>query len=65
MINLDWEKLISDPKNLICIEWPNKIAGIMPPHIVIKFEHVESFAKTEDPERSERVRETERKISIA
>ncbi|OHB14869.1 MAG: tRNA (adenosine(37)-N6)-threonylcarbamoyltransferase complex ATPase subunit type 1 TsaE [Candidatus Zambryskibacteria bacterium RIFOXYC1_FULL_39_10] len=50
MLNLDWQEIISDPKNLICIEWPEKIAGIMPPHIVIKFEHVS---------------EAERKISIA
>jgi len=39
MINLCWSEIITDPKNLICIEWPEKIAGIMPPHIVIKFEH--------------------------
>jgi len=50
MIDLGWEEIIADPKNLICIEWPEKISGIMPPHIVIKFDHVS---------------ETERKISIA
>src|SRR3989344_3416497 len=44
------KEIIADPKNLICIEWPEKISGIMPPHIVIKFDHVS---------------ETERKISIA
>ncbi len=50
MLNLGWNEIISDPKNLICIEWPEKIIGIMPTHIMIKFEHVS---------------ETERKISIA
>jgi tRNA threonylcarbamoyladenosine biosynthesis protein TsaE len=50
MLALGWKGIISDPKNIICIEWPEKIAGIMPPHIVIKFEHVS---------------ENERKISIA
>jgi tRNA threonylcarbamoyladenosine biosynthesis protein TsaE len=50
MINLGWQKIISDPKNLICIEWPEIIAKIMPEHIVIKFEHV---------------KENQRKISIA
>ena|SRR3989344_686259 len=50
MIDLGWNEITADPKNLICIEWPEKISGIMPPHIVIKFDHVS---------------ETERKISIA
>lgn len=50
MINLGWREIIADPGNLICIEWPERIAGIMPKHVVIKFEHVS---------------ETKRKISIA
>ncbi|MEK7669520.1 MAG: tRNA (adenosine(37)-N6)-threonylcarbamoyltransferase complex ATPase subunit type 1 TsaE [Patescibacteria group bacterium] len=40
MINLGWQEIIADPKNIIFIEWPERITGIMPPHIVIKFEHV-------------------------
>jgi len=51
MLNLGWQEIITNPKNLICIEWPEKIAGIMPPHIVIKFEHYDE--------------ENQRKISIA
>ena len=39
MINLGWQEIISDPKNLICIEWPERIIGIMPEHIKIFFEH--------------------------
>lgn len=50
MLNLGWEDMINDPKNLICIEWPERILGIMPPHIVLRFEHGE--------------RENERKIKI-
>jgi len=50
MINLGWQEIISDSKNLICIEWPDRIAGIMPKHIMVTFEHV---------------RENERKISFA
>lgn len=50
MINLGWQEIIADPKNLICVEWPERIAKIMPEHIIIKLEHV---------------RENERKISIA
>ena len=51
MLNLGWQEIIADPQNLICIEWPERIAGIMPPHIVIKFEHGEN--------------ENERKIGFA
>lgn len=47
---LGWDKIIADPKNLICIEWPERIASMLPEHIVIKFEHVS---------------ENQRKISIA
>jgi tRNA threonylcarbamoyladenosine biosynthesis protein TsaE len=50
MINLGWSEIIADPKNLICIEWPEKIAGIMPRHTKIFFEHGED--------------ENERKIKI-
>ena len=50
MLNLGWSEIIADPKNLICVEWPERIAGIMPPHIMIRFEHNE--------------RENERKISF-
>ncbi|MEK7635099.1 MAG: tRNA (adenosine(37)-N6)-threonylcarbamoyltransferase complex ATPase subunit type 1 TsaE [Patescibacteria group bacterium] len=39
ILNLGWQEIIADPKNLICVEWPEKIEGIMPSHIVIKFEH--------------------------
>jgi tRNA threonylcarbamoyladenosine biosynthesis protein TsaE len=50
ILNLGWREIISNPKNLICIEWPERIVGIMPSHIMVKFEHVS---------------ENERKISIA
>lgn len=50
MLNLGWQEIITDPKNLICIEWPERIRGLMPPHIMLRFEHGE--------------RENERKISI-
>lgn len=50
MLNLGWPEIIADPKNLICIEWPERISGIMPEHIRINFEHGE--------------KENERKISV-
>jgi tRNA threonylcarbamoyl adenosine modification protein YjeE len=49
MINLGWQEITADPKNLIGIEWPERIVGIMPEHIKINFEHIS---------------ETERKIKI-
>ena len=51
---LGWREIISDPTNLICIEWPERVAEIMLEHIIIKFEH----AQGENP------KEFERKISI-
>ncbi len=39
MLNLGWQEIISDPQNLIFIEWPEKIISIMPKHIKIYFEH--------------------------
>lgn len=30
LLTIGWEKIISDSKNLICIEWPEKVAGIIP-----------------------------------
>lgn len=42
LLDLGFQKLISDPKNLILIEWPEKVLGIMPEHIKIKFSHIES-----------------------
>jgi tRNA threonylcarbamoyladenosine biosynthesis protein TsaE len=49
---LGWDELLADPKNLICIEWPERVAEIMPEHFVLRFEHNEG-------------KENERKISFA
>jgi tRNA threonylcarbamoyladenosine biosynthesis protein TsaE len=46
MINLGWNKIVTNPKNLICIEWPERIAEILPKHIIIKFEHSEWKGET-------------------
>lgn len=41
MLNLGWEKIVADPKNLICVEWPERIQDIMPKgHIKMFFEHL-------------------------
>lgn len=51
LLNLGWNELIAHPSNLICIEWPEKVGEILPPHIMLRFEHSES--------------ENERKISTS
>jgi len=30
LLNLGWEDLISNPENMIFIEWPERVEGIMP-----------------------------------
>jgi len=40
MLNLGWNEIIHDPKNLICVEWPDRIIGIMPTHTKIFFKHL-------------------------
>ncbi len=30
ILSLGWNEIIADPKNLIMIEWPEKVAGVMP-----------------------------------
>ncbi len=40
LLHLGWEEIIADPHNLIFIEWPEQVAGIMPKgHIQIQFKH--------------------------
>jgi tRNA threonylcarbamoyladenosine biosynthesis protein TsaE len=40
ILNLGWHEIISNPKNIIFIEWPDKIKDVMPDHSKIFFEHV-------------------------
>lgn len=39
LVDLGWKNIISDPKNLILIEWPDKVLEIMPEHIKIHIKH--------------------------
>jgi tRNA threonylcarbamoyladenosine biosynthesis protein TsaE len=32
LINLGWHDITANPKNLIFVEWPEKVAAVMPPH---------------------------------
>src|SRR3989344_5512613 len=40
LLHLGWQDITSDPKNLILIEWPERVADIMPEHIRVNFIHV-------------------------
>lgn len=39
LLQLGWQNIISNPKNLVLIEWPERVLDIMPKHIQIKFSH--------------------------
>lgn len=42
LLHLGWQEIISDPKNLILIEWPENVADIMPEHIKITLKPLEN-----------------------
>ena len=40
ILDLNWKEIISDPKNIILIEWPERITKILPKdRIQIAFKH--------------------------
>ncbi len=42
MENLEFEKIISNPENIVCIEWPEKIKKVLPEDVFyIKFDILE------------------------
>lgn len=40
LLSLGFRKIISDPENLILIEWPERISDIIPRHIRINLDHI-------------------------
>ncbi len=42
LLHLGWEKIISEKENLILIEWPEKVADIMPKHKKIQFKALDT-----------------------
>ena len=48
LLHLGWQEIISDSGNLILVEWPERVADVMPEHIRVNFTHL-----------SENVREVE------
>ena len=47
LLNLGWQKIASDPKNLILIEWPERVDDIMPNHIKVNLKHLENETSRE------------------
>ncbi len=46
MLRLGWEALVADPANLVLVEWPEKIAEIMPEnHTKIHFTFVDETTR--------------------
>jgi len=40
-LNLGWEEIISNPKNIVLVEWADKIENILPKNSVkINFKHL-------------------------
>lgn len=37
---LGWEEIVKDPKNIICIEWPEKVEDILNDFVHLNFEHI-------------------------
>ena len=48
LLFLNWQEIISNPKNLVLIEWPERVSSIMPEHIKINFSHIESDGRKID-----------------
>ncbi len=42
LLHLGWKEIISNSANIILIEWPERVADIMPPHIQIHFKTLEN-----------------------
>jgi tRNA threonylcarbamoyladenosine biosynthesis protein TsaE len=40
LLHLGWEEIIANPGNLIVIEWPERVSGIIPPHILVSIDTV-------------------------
>ncbi len=47
LLHLGWEEIISEPKNLILIEWPERVSGIMPEHIRVRFRTLDDINSRE------------------
>lgn len=47
LVHLGWQEIISDPKNLVLIEWSERVIDIIPAYYIkINFEHVSQNERT-------------------
>jgi tRNA threonylcarbamoyladenosine biosynthesis protein TsaE len=47
LLHLGWEEIIAEPENLILIEWPERVGGIIPSDVKkISFEHLVGEARS-------------------
>ncbi len=42
LLHLGWQEVTSDPKNLILIEWPERVVEIMPKHIKVSLKTLDN-----------------------
>jgi len=56
ILELDFKKIISDPKNIVAIEWPERIKKVLPKNII--------YIKFTCPEPHRRVDENKREINF-
>lgn len=46
ILELNFKKIISDPKNIVAVEWPEKISGILPESLIrLKFRFVDKNSR--------------------
>ena len=46
LAKLGWADVISDPNNLVLIEWPENVADVMPDqHLKIKIKHIDEKSR--------------------
>jgi tRNA threonylcarbamoyladenosine biosynthesis protein TsaE len=46
LVKLGWEDIISDPRNIILVEWPERVADIMPDNAdIIRFEFIDETTR--------------------
>lgn len=47
MLNLGWKEIVGNPRNIICVEWADRIAGLIPPDSInINFFHRDEESRT-------------------
>jgi tRNA threonylcarbamoyladenosine biosynthesis protein TsaE len=46
LLVLNWKDIISNPKNIVLIEWPEKVSGIMPAHYMVQLAHNTDSTRT-------------------